>query len=96
MLEDIRLTHHDPSLEQCQSGGAIPKPAPSVVVLAVIPKGADPEIRARGQHLYRTSLDAALNSTGWNAVQSAKSLGKGRIRTGVERQLSDYFFMRPP
>jgi len=97
MLENIRLAHHELRLEPGQPGTAVAEAAPCVMVLGLIPEGADPEIRAACQHLRwditrgRVELDR-LERAAVGEVLAKRTL----IRTGVEWQLADYFFMRPP
>jgi UDP-N-acetyl-D-mannosaminuronate dehydrogenase len=91
-MEDVRLTYLDLRLEPGQPGGAVAEPTPRIVVLAAIPEGADPEIRARGQHLYRSIIRGRVELNRLERAAVSKVLReRTRIRTGVERQLSDYF-----
>jgi hypothetical protein len=63
------------------------------VVLAVVPEGADPEIGARGQHLWRDIGRGRVEFDRLERAAVGKVLRKRtRIRTGVERQLTDYFY----
>jgi hypothetical protein len=92
MLENVRLTHDDLTLEPCQSGTAIAELAACIPVRGAFPKGANHEVHARGQHLHRgiTRCRVELHRLERGAV--GKVLGKRtRIRTGVERLLTDYF-----
>ena len=92
MLEDVRLTYLDLGLEPGQSGRAVAKPTPRIVVLGAIPEGADSEIRARRQHLYRSIIRGRVELDRLERAAVGKVLReRTRIRTGVERQLSDYF-----
>jgi hypothetical protein len=93
VLQDVRVADLDLSLEARQPGGAIAEAAPSIVVLAVVPKGADREIRARGQHLARDIGRGRVEFDRLERAAVGKVLGKRtRIRTGVEGQLTDYFY----
>lgn len=92
MLEDVRLAHHDLSPEPCQPGAAVAEAAPRIVVLAAVPEGADPQIRARGQHLRRGIIRGRIELDRLKRAAVGKVLAKRtRIRTGVERLLTDYF-----
>jgi hypothetical protein len=90
MLEDVRVAHLDLSLEPRQPGGAVAESAPSVMVLAVVPKRADSEIRTRGQHLRRDIIRGRIELDRLKRSAVGKVLGKRtRIRTGVGRLLTD-------
>ena len=74
MLEDMGVADHDPGLQPCQPGGAIAEPAPGLLASQKVPI---PRFAREVSICTGTSLDdAALNSTGWKALQSAKSLKK--------------------
>ena len=93
MLENVRLTHDDLTLEPCQSSTDIAEQAAGVAVGGAFPKGANHEVHARGQHLRRgiTRCRVELRRLERGAV--GKVLGKRtRIRTGIERQLTDSFY----
>ena len=93
MLEDVRLAHLDLGLEPCQPGYAVAEAAPSIVMLAVVPIGADPEIGARDQHLRWRVIRGRVELNRLEHAAVGKVLGKRtRIWTSVKRQLSDYFY----
>ena len=90
VIEDVGLTHLDLRLEPCQPRSAVADSAASVMVLVVVPKRADPEIRARGQHLWRDIIRCRVELDRLKRGAVGKVLGKRtRIRTGVGRLLTD-------
>jgi hypothetical protein len=63
------------------------------MVLAVVPKRADREIRTRRQHLRRGIIRGRIELDRLKRSAVGKVLGKRtRIRTGVGRLLTDYFY----
>ena len=93
MLENVGLAHLDLRFEPGQPGHAVAEAAPCIVVLGVIPEGPDPEIRARCQHLGCDISRGCVELDRLKRAAVGKVLGKRtRIRTGIERQLSDYFY----
>ena len=92
MLQDVRLADDHLRLEECQPGGAVAEAAPCVVVLATVPEGANRKIRAGGQHLRWEISRGRVELHRLEGAAVGKVLSKRtRIRTGVERQLSDQF-----
>jgi hypothetical protein len=90
MLEDVRVAHHDLLLESGQPINAVAERAPCVVVRAAVPKGADPHIHARRQHLRRGIIRGRVELDRLERATVGKVLGKRtRIRAGVERELPD-------